>query len=67
MKLSISRKCESNNRRRSQSDAVPPMSIHAVSLLLEAILLKAKSLQGLGRYGGIPYSYCLLSIPCVEL
>lgn len=54
MKLSISRKCE-QNRRHSQSDAVPPMSMHAVSLLLEAIFLKAKSLQGLGRYGGIPY------------
>ncbi|XP_062105108.1 protein NPGR2-like [Humulus lupulus] len=49
MKGSISRRCE-QNRRRSQSDSVPPMSMHAVSLLLEAVLLKAKSLQGLGRY-----------------
>ncbi|XP_062092158.1 protein NPGR2-like isoform X4 [Humulus lupulus] len=47
MKGSISRRCE-QNRRRSQSDSVPPMSMHAVSLLLEAVLLKAKSLQGLG-------------------
>lgn len=53
MKVSISRRCE-HNRRHSQSDAAPPMSMHAVSLLLEAIFLKAKSLQGLGRFGGIP-------------
>ncbi|KAL4287890.1 hypothetical protein AHAS_Ahas19G0231400 [Arachis hypogaea] len=51
MKISISRRCERNmNRRRSLSDAAPPMSIHAVSLLLEAVLLKAKSLQILGRF-----------------
>lgn len=51
MKISISRRCEPN-RRHSQGDAVPPMSIHAVSLLLEAVLLKAKSLQTLGRFQG---------------
>lgn len=60
MKVSISRRCEPN-RRRSQSDAVPPMSMHAVSLLLEAIFLKAKSLHGLGRFGGIPFISCSLS------
>ncbi|XP_057424323.1 protein NPGR2-like isoform X2 [Lotus japonicus] len=49
IKFSISRRLEPN-RRNSQSDAVPPMSIHAVSLLLEAIFLKAKSLQTLGRF-----------------
>ncbi|XP_023532743.1 protein NPGR2-like [Cucurbita pepo subsp. pepo] len=38
-------------RRRSQRFSDPPMSMHAVSLLLEAIFLKAKSLQGLGRFG----------------
>ncbi|KAL6532436.1 hypothetical protein OROGR_014406 [Orobanche gracilis] len=37
-------------RRHSQSDNGPPMSMHAVSLLVEAIFLKAKSLQALGRY-----------------
>ncbi|KAJ6725845.1 hypothetical protein OIU79_004075, partial [Salix purpurea] len=46
IKVSLSRRCE-QNRRRSQSDAVPPMSMHAISLLLEAIYLKVKSLQGL--------------------
>ncbi|KAH7577706.1 hypothetical protein JRO89_XS01G0287200 [Xanthoceras sorbifolium] len=38
------------HKRRSKNYASPPMSIHAVSLLLEAIFLKAKSLQGLGRF-----------------
>lgn len=53
MKVAISRRCE-QNRRRSSNDAmaVPVMSMHAVSLLLEAIFLKAKSLQGLVRYEG---------------
>ncbi|XP_062114852.1 uncharacterized protein LOC133828722 [Humulus lupulus] len=55
MKGSISRRCE-QNRHRSQSDSVPPMSMHAVSLLLEAVLLKEKSLQGLGRYEGISFT-----------
>ncbi|GLT77375.1 hypothetical protein SLA2020_489690 [Shorea laevis] len=37
---------------RSKSDVIPPsvMSMHSVSLLLEAILLKAKSLEGLGHF-----------------
>ncbi|KAM0985524.1 hypothetical protein ACFX13_013007 [Malus domestica] len=64
MKVSISRRCETN-RRRSQSDAVPPMSMHAVSLLLEAIFLKAKSLQGLGRFGEAAQS-CKLILDTVE-
>nr|XP_028951485.1 protein NPGR2-like isoform X3 [Malus domestica] len=64
MKVSISRRCETN-RRRSQSDSVPPMSMHAVSLLLEAIFLKAKSLQGLGRLGEAAQS-CKLILDTVE-
>lgn len=60
IKTSISRRCEPN-RRRSQSEAAgsPHMSTHAISLLLEAIYLKAKSLQRLQRYAGtlaIPFS-----------
>lgn len=51
MRLTLSRRVE-RPKRFSQSDAAPPMSIHAVSLLLEAIYLKAKSLQALGRYKG---------------
>ncbi|XP_077226611.1 protein NPGR2-like isoform X2 [Tasmannia lanceolata] len=49
MKLSIAKRGE-RRRRRSSSDATPPMSPHAVSLLFEAIYLKAKSLQDLGRF-----------------
>ncbi|XP_016502307.1 protein NPGR2 [Nicotiana tabacum] len=37
-------------KRRSQSFSTPPMSINAASLLLEAVFLKAKSLQALQRY-----------------
>ncbi|KAF8024628.1 hypothetical protein BT93_F1717 [Corymbia citriodora subsp. variegata] len=37
---------------RSRGDNVPAnvLSMHSVSLLLEAVLLKARSLEGLGRY-----------------
>ena len=52
MKISLARRCEAE-RPQSQSDAAPPMSMHAVSLLFEAIFLKAKSLQALGRFEGI--------------
>ncbi|PIA45475.1 hypothetical protein AQUCO_01700777v1 [Aquilegia coerulea] len=48
MELSLARGVE-RRKRRSQSDAAPPMSIHAVSLLFEAMFLKTKSLQVLGR------------------
>ncbi|CAH1447257.1 unnamed protein product [Lactuca virosa] len=37
-------------KKRSHNYATPPLSPHALSLLLEAILLKSKSLQILGRY-----------------
>ncbi|KAJ8650756.1 hypothetical protein MRB53_003779 [Persea americana] len=49
MKATIARRVE-HRKRRSSSDAAPLMSIHAVGLLLEAILLKAKSQQDLGRF-----------------
>lgn len=52
IKASIARRAE-GRRRRSSSDAAPPMSIHAISLLFEAILLKARSLQDLGRFKGM--------------
>ncbi|KAG6668583.1 hypothetical protein I3843_01G173100 [Carya illinoinensis] len=64
MKVSISRRCE-HNRRRSQSDAAPPMSMHAVSLLLEAVFLKAKALQSLGRFGEAAQS-CKVILDTVE-
>ncbi|KAK4586002.1 hypothetical protein RGQ29_023261 [Quercus rubra] len=64
MKVSISRRCE-YNRRHSQSDVAPLMSMHAVSLLLEAIFLKAKSCQGLGRFGEAAQS-CKVILDTVE-
>ncbi|CAH9073734.1 unnamed protein product [Cuscuta europaea] len=49
MKITLSQRAEPHNKR-SHNFAAPPMSIHAASLLLEAVFLKAKSLQSLGRY-----------------
>ncbi|PPR93600.1 hypothetical protein GOBAR_AA27066 [Gossypium barbadense] len=49
MKLTLSKRVD-RRKRRSHDYAPPPMSIHAVSLLLEAIFLKAKSLQHLQRF-----------------
>lgn len=51
MKTTLSANVETH-KRRSRNNAIPPMSIHAVSLLLEAVFLKTKSLQILGRYKG---------------
>lgn len=51
MKITLS-KIGETRKRHSQNYATPPMSIHAVSLLFEAIFLKAGSLQALGRYKG---------------
>ncbi|KAK8623810.1 hypothetical protein V6N13_065173 [Hibiscus sabdariffa] len=64
MKVSLSRRCE-QNRRSSESDAAPPMSLHAISLLLEAVFLKAKSLQHLGRFGEAARS-CKVILDTVE-
>jgi tetratricopeptide repeat protein 7 len=47
----------SSRRKTSQVNGMHiHMSMHSVSLLLEAILLKAKSLEGLGRVTGIKLS-----------
>lgn len=48
IKIAISRKA-ATRKSRSHWDA-PPMSIHAVSLLVEAIFLKARALHDLGRF-----------------
>ncbi|KMT16570.1 hypothetical protein BVRB_3g048610 isoform A [Beta vulgaris subsp. vulgaris] len=48
IKVSLARRSEPQ-RLDPQSGAVLPMSMHAVNLLFEAIFLKAKSLQTLGR------------------
>lgn len=57
MKVTLARIGAPPKRRRSQNYAVQPMSINAVSLLLEAIFLKAKSLEALGRYKGSFLAY----------
>ncbi|KAK8342209.1 hypothetical protein V6Z12_A08G217000 [Gossypium hirsutum] len=49
MKLSLTRKVE-RRKRQSHDYAPPPMSVHTISLLLEAIFLKAQSLQHLQRF-----------------
>ncbi|KAL3507602.1 hypothetical protein ACH5RR_032984 [Cinchona calisaya] len=64
IKLSIARRCELP-RRLSQSDAAPPMSMHAVSLLFEAIFLKAKSLQALRSFTEAAQS-CKIILDTVE-
>lgn len=64
IKLSIARRCELP-RRLSQSDAGPPMSMHAVSLLVEAIFLKAKSLLALRRFTEAAQS-CKIILDTVE-
>ncbi|XXG89806.1 hypothetical protein AAC387_Pa12g1721 [Persea americana] len=64
IKVSIARRAE-GRRRRSSSDATPPMSMHAISLLFEAILLKARSLQDLGRFKEAAQS-CKVILDTVE-
>lgn len=64
IKISITRRCEPN-RRHSQSDSAPAMSMHAINLLFEAILLKAKSLQACGRFREAAQS-CKVILDTVE-
>lgn len=67
MKIALalaSRKVE-RHKRRSQNLSSPAMSVHAVSLLLEAIFLKAKCLQGLGRFKEAAQS-CKIILDIVE-
>ncbi|XP_074320318.1 protein NPGR2-like isoform X2 [Silene latifolia] len=49
IKVALTRRCEPQ-RRHSKSDSVPLMSLHAISLLFEAIFLKSKALKALGRF-----------------
>lgn len=51
IKVALARKGD-RQKRSSQNFGNPPMSIHAVSLLLEAAFLKSKSLHVLGRFKG---------------
>ncbi|KZV32969.1 calmodulin binding protein [Dorcoceras hygrometricum] len=66
MKITLAARGETR-KRRMQNYATPPMSIHAVSLLLESIFLKAKSFQALGRNQAVmedvAFSNILLDFP----
>ncbi|XP_065637113.1 protein NPGR2 [Quercus suber] len=64
-KIKITLAKREHRKRRSQNFAPPPMSMHAVSLLLEAIFLKAKSLQDLGRFKEAAQS-CKVILDIVE-
>lgn len=56
MTKAITERTRQQRKSRSKSDYVQPsvMSLHSVSLLLEAMLLKAKSLNELGKVIGMP-------------
>lgn len=45
------------HKRLPQNYPTLSLSIHSVSLLLEAFFLKAKSLQALGRFKGTRYNF----------
>lgn len=53
MSNSIAERTRSRKRSKGENVLAAGMSLHSVSLLLEAILLKAKSLEELGRVEGI--------------
>ncbi|KAK4281319.1 hypothetical protein QN277_012832 [Acacia crassicarpa] len=67
IKISLAQRAEQPKRhkRHSQHYAAPPMSIHAVGLLLESVLLKSKSLQALGRFKEAAQS-CKVILDIVE-
>ncbi|KAL3333944.1 hypothetical protein AABB24_030621 [Solanum stoloniferum] len=64
MKVTLAKRARIE-KRHSQKYDTPPMSIHAVSLLLEAVFLKAKSLQALGRFKEAAQS-CTVILDIVE-
>ncbi|CAH8340729.1 unnamed protein product [Eruca vesicaria subsp. sativa] len=65
IKTALTFRQEPKHRRRSKTTFAPPMSKHAVSLLFEAIFLKAKSLQRLGRFQEAAQS-CKVILDIVE-
>ncbi|KAL2900254.1 Protein NPGR2 [Bienertia sinuspersici] len=64
IKLTLAR-TRDRPKRHSRGDPTPPMSVHAVNLLFEAMLLKAKSLQSLGRFKEAAQS-CKIILDIVE-
>lgn len=53
-----------NSKSKKENAVVGVMSLHSVSLLLEAILLKAKSLQEMGKFKGMMAISCYLLTQC---
>ncbi|KAL1313475.1 hypothetical protein HN51_040046 [Arachis hypogaea] len=49
IKISLA-KIKENHRRHSKNYVLPPMSVHTVGTLFEAVFLKAQCLQALGRF-----------------
>ncbi|KAM1591745.1 hypothetical protein FF1_035646 [Malus domestica] len=64
IKITLARGGE-RRKRRSQSFSTPPLSMNAVTLLLEAIFLKAKSLEAIGRFKEAAQS-CKVVLDIVE-
>nr|XP_043637347.1 protein NPGR2-like isoform X2 [Erigeron canadensis] len=64
IKISLAKRVEPR-KRHSHSYNTPPLSAHALTLLLEAIYLKSKSLQILGRYKDAAQS-CKVILDIVE-
>ncbi|PWA90229.1 Tetratricopeptide-like helical [Artemisia annua] len=66
IKISLAKRAEPRKRRsHNYNYAAPPLSAHALSLLLEAIYLKSKSLQILGKYKEAAQS-CKVVLDIVE-
>lgn len=57
-KAIVERTRQRKGRSKSENLRAPAMSMHSVSLLLEAILLKARSLEELGRIKGMVSVSC---------
>ena len=53
-------------RRRGECLQGNVMSIHSVTLLIEAMLLKSKSLEEIGRFKGDPQCYLSIII-CISM
>lgn len=66
IKISLAKRAEPRKRRsHNYNYTAPPLSPHALSLLLEAIYLKSKSLQILGKYKEAAQS-CKVVLDIVE-
>lgn len=65
IKITLVARIGDHHRRRSEGEPTPPLSIRAVSLVFEAMYLKAKSLQSLGKFKEAAQS-CKVILDIVE-